>query len=88
VTSGVRILDKAIELLNYIFPAPAKSSLPHNYLGIDTVAAIVTVLDVVAIATIGIIGITTIMKFWQQRHEVPCDRPDCPQNNPHSTKKG
>lgn len=63
VTAGVRILDKAIELLNSGFPPPAKSSLPHNYLGIDTVAAIVTVLDAVAIMTIGIIGITTIMKY-------------------------
>jgi hypothetical protein len=88
VTSGVRILDKAIELLNSVFPPPAKSSLPHSALGIDIVTAIVTVLDAVAIITIGIIGITTIMKFWQQHHEVPCDRPDCPQKNSHTPKEG
>ena len=94
VTSGVRILDKAIEWLNYIFPAPAKSPLPHNYLGFDTVVIIVTVLDAVAIVTISIIGISTVMKFWQEHrwwqphHEVPCDHPDCPQKNSHTTKEG
>jgi hypothetical protein len=93
VTSGVRILDKAIEWLNYIFPAPAKSSLPHSYLNIDIVVAVVTVLDAVAIVTIGIIGISTVVKAWREhlvwRHnQVPCDRPDCPQKNSHTTKKG
>jgi uncharacterized membrane protein len=92
---GVRILEKAIGWLNSILgtSSPDHSSIP-SYLPIDIVAAIVTVLDTVAIVTISIIGISTVMKawqehqWWQQHHNIPCDHPECPYNNSHtSTQK-
>lgn len=91
VSFGVRILDKAIGWLNSIFGTPSHDSIPQNVFHFDVVAVIVTVLDTVAILTIAIIGISTVMKFWQEHlwwkhHKIPCEHPECPYNDSHTPK--
>jgi hypothetical protein len=47
----------------------------------------------VALVTISIIGISTVMKawqehqWWQQHHKIPCEHPECPYNDSHTPKK-